>query len=110
MAILLGNRLEFLSTKGNRTSLNILLRCTAPTTNRIPDHQQNCHPDRSAPRISCTRHPPTTTCAAFSKESRMRFRDATNLDRKSGGAQWRDLRFFSEISSSHTPAKSPRRL
>ncbi len=28
-------------------------------------------------RISCTRHPPTLACAAFSKESRMKFADAT---------------------------------
>jgi hypothetical protein len=29
----------------------------------------------------------------FRKESRMKFANATNSDRKSGGAQWRDLRF-----------------
>jgi quercetin dioxygenase-like cupin family protein len=34
-----------------------------------------------------------TACAAFSKESRMRFANATKLDRKSGGAKPRDLRF-----------------
>jgi hypothetical protein len=34
-----------------------------------------------------------TTCAAFSKESRMRFVNATKLDRKSGGAKPRDLQF-----------------
>jgi hypothetical protein len=36
----------------------------------------------------------TATCAAFSKESRMKCANATNLDRKSGVAQWRDLRFL----------------
>jgi hypothetical protein len=35
----------------------------------------------------------TTTCAALRKESRMQIIKATGLDRKSGGAQWRDLRF-----------------
>jgi hypothetical protein len=37
----------------------------------------------------------TTTCAALRKESRMQTLKATGLDRKSGGAQWRDLRFGS---------------
>jgi hypothetical protein len=32
-------------------------------------------------------------CAAFRTESRMKFAYATNLDRKSGVALWRDLRF-----------------
>jgi hypothetical protein len=35
----------------------------------------------------------TTTCAALRKESRTQLIKATGLDRKSGGAQWRDLRF-----------------
>src|SRR5580658_291919 len=35
----------------------------------------------------------TTTCAVFLKENRMMVINATVLDRKSGGAQWRDLRF-----------------
>jgi hypothetical protein len=34
-----------------------------------------------------------TTCAAFIKESRMKLTSATNLNRKSGVAEWRDLRF-----------------
>jgi hypothetical protein len=33
------------------------------------------------------------SCAAFRNESRMKFADATKLDRKSGVAKWRDLRF-----------------
>jgi hypothetical protein len=33
----------------------------------------------------------TTSCAALLKESRMQSTNATDLDRKSGGAQWRDL-------------------
>jgi hypothetical protein len=38
----------------------------------------------------------TTTRAVFLKENRVMGINATVLDRKSGGAQWRDLR-FSEI-------------
>src|ERR1700733_4989557 len=57
--------------------------------------QQNCHPDRSVPGFPVTRHSPTPACAVFSKESRMKFANATNLHRKSGVAQWRDLLFLS---------------
>ena len=46
-----------------------------------------CHPDRSVPGFPATRHSPADTCAAFSKESRMKFANATNLNRKSGVAQ-----------------------
>src|ERR1700685_1854139 len=35
-------------------------------------------------RISCTRHQATATCAAFIKESRMKFINANKLHRKSG--------------------------
>ena len=35
-------------------------------------------------RISCYAAPDRTACAAFFKESRMQFDNATNLDRKSG--------------------------
>jgi hypothetical protein len=38
----------------------------------------------SVPRISCYVAPDRTACAAFFKESRMQFDNATNLDRKSG--------------------------
>jgi hypothetical protein len=54
-------------------------------------------PERT--RISCHAAQDATKCAAFIKESRMKFASATNLYRKSGVAQWRDLRFF---SYSHT--------
>jgi hypothetical protein len=40
-------------------------------------------------------------CAAFRKESRMKFANATNLDRKSGVAKGRDLQF-------HFPAQRMR--
>ena len=35
-------------------------------------------------RISCYGAPPTSACAAFIKESRMKFANASKLDRKSG--------------------------
>jgi hypothetical protein len=37
----------------------------------------------------------TTTCAPLCRESHTEFINATGLNRKSGGAQWRDLRFIS---------------
>jgi hypothetical protein len=44
-------------------------------------------------RISYLALRATDTCAALREESRMQSLKATGLDRKSGGAQWRDLRF-----------------
>jgi hypothetical protein len=41
---------------------------------------------RWATRISCYDAPPTPACAAFIKESRMKFANANKLDRKSGGS------------------------
>jgi hypothetical protein len=41
-----------------------------------------------------------TTDAALRKESRARFINATALNRKSGGAEWRDLRFSPPCSDS----------
>jgi hypothetical protein len=61
-----------------------------------------CHPDRSAPGFPATRHSPTPACAAFSMKSRMKFPNATKLDRKSGVAKWRDLLF-------HHPYQTPRK-
>jgi hypothetical protein len=48
-------------------------------------------PERT--RISCHAALDMATCAAFIKESRMKINSATKLNRKSGVAQWRDLRF-----------------
>jgi hypothetical protein len=48
-------------------------------------------PERT--RISYIAALTVATFAAFSKESRMKFANAANLDRKSGVAQWRDLLF-----------------
>jgi hypothetical protein len=38
------------------------------------------------------------------KESRMKFTSATKFNRKSGGAQWRDLRF---LFGAHDPLADP---
>jgi hypothetical protein len=38
------------------------------------------------------------TCAAFVKESRIKIANATKLNRKSGVAEWRDLRFLLQFS------------
>jgi hypothetical protein len=63
---------------------------------------QNCRPDRSAPGFPATRHSPAAACAAFSKESRKKFANANDLNRKFGVAQWRDLRFLFRFSRSLT--------
>jgi hypothetical protein len=44
-------------------------------------------------RISCRAALDMAACAAFVKESRMKIDNATKLNRKSGVARWRDLRF-----------------
>jgi hypothetical protein len=48
-----------------------------------------CHPDPDFLYVA----PSMTACAAFSKESRMRFANANKLHRKSGEAKPRDLQF-----------------
>jgi hypothetical protein len=57
-----------------------------------PQTELSSRPERT--RISCHAALETTACAAFSKESRMKFANATNTNRKSGVAEWRDLRFY----------------
>ena len=52
-----------------------------------------CHPDPDFLYVA----PSMTACAAFSKESRMRFANANELHRKSGGAKPRDLQFLSPL-------------
>jgi hypothetical protein len=42
--------------------------------------------NRSVTRTSCHAALDMAACAAFRKESRMKFANATNLDRKSGGS------------------------
>jgi hypothetical protein len=46
------------------------------------------HPD------SCSAAIAMAACAAFSKESRMKFANATKPNRNSGVAKWRDLRWL----------------
>ena len=48
----------------------------------------------------------TTTCAALRKESRMQIIKATDLDRKSGGAQWTDLEFIRVLGHLLKPLNS----
>jgi hypothetical protein len=62
-------------------------------------------PERT--RISYIAEPPVATYAASRKGSRMKLANATNLNRKSGVAQWRDLLFLFRLShrqdtSAHT--------
>ncbi len=61
----------------------VLIKVTGPPLSSRPERT----------RISCHAVPDVAACAAFRKESRMNFANATNLDRKSGVAQWRDLLF-----------------
>jgi hypothetical protein len=41
----------------------------------------------------------TTTRAALHRESRMEFINAMSLNRKSGGAEWRDLQFSRKVEN-----------
>ncbi len=55
----------------------------------LSNHPKLCHPDPDFLYVA----PSTTACAAFGRESRIRFANANKLHRKSGGAQPRDLQF-----------------
>jgi hypothetical protein len=57
-----------------------------------PPSPLSSRPKRS--RVSYFAPPATPTGAALRRESRMQIINARALDRKSGGAQWRDLRLF----------------
>ena len=67
-------------------------------TNLFVQEELSSRPERT--RISCHAALETTACAAFGKESRMKLANATNTNRKSGAAEWRDLRFFSTLPGS----------
>jgi hypothetical protein len=54
------------------------------TRNTTTHTKLSSRPERS--RISCHAALETTTCAAFSKESRMKFANGTDINRKSGVA------------------------
>ena len=49
-------------------------------------------PERT--RISCHAALDEAACAPFHKEGRMKCTNATKVNRKSGVAEWRDLRFL----------------
>jgi hypothetical protein len=55
-------------------------KCSAAKLNA--PNELSSRPKRT--RISCHAAPDRTACAAFSKESRMKFANATNLDRNPG--------------------------
>jgi hypothetical protein len=59
---------------------------TPPVEMTNPLGQRICHLDRSVPGFPATRPSPTSTCAAFSEESRMKLANASNPNRKSGVA------------------------
>jgi hypothetical protein len=52
----------------------------------VDRHPQICHPERSGPEISCYAAVTNARVCGFSKESRMKFANATKLDGKSGVA------------------------
>jgi hypothetical protein len=54
------------------------------TPGSAPPNRLYLRSGMSIPRISCTLLRPSSTCAAFIKESRMKFINATELPRKSG--------------------------
>jgi hypothetical protein len=67
--------------------------------------KQNCHFDRSVPGFAALLRWTRPRMRAFVKESRMKLTNATTLNRKSGVAQWRDLRFLlvlTQILKPHT--------
>ncbi len=68
---------------------------------------RQCVVRQSVPGFSTSQLLTTATYAALFKERRTNFTDHTNLDRKSGGAQWRDLRFFHGLQHSRTSCCSP---
>jgi hypothetical protein len=72
-------------------------------TESRPAKELSSRPERT--RISCHAALETTACAAFSTESRMKFTNATNINRKFGVAQWRDLRVL--FLGSHKPLLAP---
>jgi hypothetical protein len=62
--------------------------------------QQICHLDRSVPGFPATQHWTRQRVRLSLKERRMMLANATNFYRKSGVAQWRDLRFSFGFRSS----------
>jgi hypothetical protein len=85
-------RLRFSAQRGGRDTADLSTTLRSGSTagrDRRDDkfiHEKDlfCPPERT--RISCHAAQDATTCAAFIKESRMKFASATNLYRKSGVA------------------------
>ena len=73
---------------------------SSQSSDRFWDHfhatELSSRPERT--RISYIVTPPAATYAASRKESRMKFANASNLHRKSGVAEWRDLLFLFRFS------------
>jgi hypothetical protein len=89
----------YCTTKGSmarsrRTPAMLPGRCSRELSSRKLQRKKShkLRPERT--RTSCYAALDKTACAAFRKESRMKLANATNLDRKSGVAQWRDLLFL----------------
>jgi hypothetical protein len=61
-------------------------------------------PERT--RISCHAAPDKAAYAPFRKEGRMKCTNATKFNRKSGGAEWRDLQFNGPVLQMFSPRAS----
>jgi hypothetical protein len=70
-------------------------------TESRPATELSSRPERT--RISYYAGLTTSTYAPFRKERRMRIANANKFDRKSGGAEWRDLRFLLFLRSNPRP-------
>src|ERR1700677_4404911 len=83
--------------RSRRTPTMLVSRCSSElSSHQNYERNQKSHslrPERT--RISCYAALDMAACAAFRKESRMKFTNATNLYRKSGEAEGRDLQFSS---------------
>jgi hypothetical protein len=69
---------------GGKLNLVTAYRRATIWTGAPCSHQRTWAEEDGATRISYHGAPPTTACAAFIKESRMKFANAIKLDRKSG--------------------------
>jgi hypothetical protein len=110
ISLLVGNRSRgkagSLGRYGDAGRLDLSIPCHPCQGGR---HPPICHPDRSALGFPATGHSPAATGAAFRKESRMKFANATNLHRKSGVAQGMDL-LFALMEKRNLEAICPRHI
>jgi hypothetical protein len=81
--------------------LSYVRPCIDWKNHNLPKTNLSSRPERI--RISCHAPLATPTYAAFCRERRMKSANATKLNRKSGGAERRDLRF---IFSSHAGSEA----